>query len=104
VNAEGILIVGGYGVVGRRIAAELAPDYPDRVIAAGRNPARAEEIAASIGHGVRGRKIDIAVPPSVAAGLSGRDQLPLRRSAGTPAVPRPPTGCTAGLPMARKPL
>ena len=31
-NAQGILIVGGYGVVGRRIAAELASDYPARVI------------------------------------------------------------------------
>jgi saccharopine dehydrogenase-like NADP-dependent oxidoreductase len=36
VNAQGILIVGGYGVVGGRIAAELAPDYPDRVAIAGR--------------------------------------------------------------------
>jgi saccharopine dehydrogenase (NAD+, L-lysine forming) len=66
-----ILIVGGYGVVGRRIANELAPEYPDRIVVAGRNPARAAEIARAIGHGARGRRIDIAVPSSIAAALTG---------------------------------
>jgi hypothetical protein len=33
-NDEAILIAGGYGVVGGRIAAELALDYPGRVIVA----------------------------------------------------------------------
>ncbi len=70
-NSQGILIVGGYGVVGRRIAAELAPDYPDRVIVGGRNLARAEEVATAIGHRVRGRRIDIAVPSSIEAALEG---------------------------------
>jgi saccharopine dehydrogenase-like NADP-dependent oxidoreductase len=70
-NAQGILIVGGYGVVGRRIAAELAPDYPDRVIVGGRKLARAEETATAIGRGVRGRKIDISVPSSIKAALEG---------------------------------
>src|SRR5215212_8093762 len=68
---QDILIVGGYGVVGQRIAAELGPDYPDRVVLAGRNPVRADEAAAAIGHGVRGKKIDIAVPSSIAAALEG---------------------------------
>jgi saccharopine dehydrogenase (NAD+, L-lysine-forming) len=67
--AQGILIVGGYGVVGRRIAAQLAPDFPDRVLVGGRNLARAQEIAAEIGHGARGRRIDIAEPSSIAAAL-----------------------------------
>ena len=44
-NSQGILIVGGYGVVGRRIATELAADYPGRVVIGGRNLARADEIA-----------------------------------------------------------
>jgi hypothetical protein len=48
-STQEILIVGGYGVVGRRIANELAADYPDRVVVAGRNPARAVEIARAIG-------------------------------------------------------
>jgi saccharopine dehydrogenase (NAD+, L-lysine-forming) len=70
-NNQDILIVGGYGVVGRRIAAELGPDYPGRVVVAGRSQARADEAAAAIGHGVRGRSIDIAVPSSIAAALNG---------------------------------
>src|SRR6266567_2673508 len=68
-KAPGILIVGGYGVVGRRIAAELAPDYPERVVVAGRNPAQADKVAAAIGHGARGRVIDTAAPSSIAAAL-----------------------------------
>ena len=68
-SAEDILIVGGYGVVGRRIAAELAPDYPGRVVVGGRSVARAETLALEVGHGVRGRSIDIAEPVSIAAAI-----------------------------------
>ena len=32
-----ILVIGGYGHVGRAISSELAHFFPDRVIAAGRN-------------------------------------------------------------------
>jgi saccharopine dehydrogenase (NAD+, L-lysine-forming) len=71
VDSQGILIVGGYGVVGRRIATELAADYPGRVVIGGRNPALADQIARTIGHGVRGCKIDIALPPFIAAALEG---------------------------------
>ncbi|MGY2902191.1 saccharopine dehydrogenase NADP-binding domain-containing protein [Bradyrhizobium sp. URHC0002] len=66
-----ILIAGGYGVVGRRIAAELGPDYPGRVLVAGRRQALAGEAAAAIGHGARGRSIDVTVPSSIAAALEG---------------------------------
>jgi len=66
---QGILIAGGYGVVGRRIAAELAPDY--QVIVAGRHLVQAEAAAAAIGHGVRGRELDVTVEASVAAALEG---------------------------------
>ncbi len=45
---------GGYGVVGSRIAADLAPDYPGRVVVAGRNAERASATAAAIGHGYAG--------------------------------------------------
>jgi saccharopine dehydrogenase (NAD+, L-lysine forming) len=68
-GGQAILIAGGYGVVGRRIAADLAADYPDRVVIAGRNPERANATAAAIGHGVRGRPLDITVPSSIAAAL-----------------------------------
>jgi short subunit dehydrogenase-like uncharacterized protein len=70
-NDQDILIVGGYGVVGRRIASELGPEYPNRVIVAGRHPARADKIAAAIGHGTRGRSIEIAEPSSIASALEG---------------------------------
>ena len=68
-SAQGILIAGGYGVVGRRIAAELAPEYRDQVIVAGRNLDRANTTATAIGHGVCGRVVDVNVPSSIAAAL-----------------------------------
>ena len=67
----GILITGGYGTVGRRIAEDLAPDYPDRVVVAGRSDERAAGLAAELGHGVRGRRIDVGDPHSVEAALEG---------------------------------
>jgi saccharopine dehydrogenase-like NADP-dependent oxidoreductase len=70
-NNQDILIAGGYGIVGRRIAAELGPDYAGRIVVAGRSQARANEAAAAIGHGVRGRCIDITTPSSIAAALAG---------------------------------
>ena len=66
---QGILIAGGYGVVGQRIAAELAPDY--QVIVAGRHLEHAKATAAAIGHGVRGREIDVTAEASIAAALEG---------------------------------
>jgi saccharopine dehydrogenase-like NADP-dependent oxidoreductase len=71
VNTSGVLIVGGYGVVGQRIAAELAPEYPGHVVIAGRNETRAHEVANMIGHGARGRKIDITTSTSIADALRG---------------------------------
>ena len=69
-SGNDILIVGGYGVVGRRIAADLAPDYPDRVVLAGRDLTRAHEVASAMGHGVRGGQIDVLDPGSIAAALN----------------------------------
>jgi hypothetical protein len=62
-----ILIAGGYGVVGQRIAAALAPDYP--VIVAGRHLEQAKATAAAIGRGVCGRVLDVTVEASIAAAL-----------------------------------
>ena len=70
-NDQGILIAGGYGVVGRRIAADLVPDFPGRIIIAGRSLAHANETATTIGHGARGRQLDISAPDSVANALMG---------------------------------
>jgi saccharopine dehydrogenase-like NADP-dependent oxidoreductase len=69
VTEQCILIAGGYGVVGQRIAAVLAPDYP--VIVAGRHLEHAKATAAAIGHGVRSRLIDVTVEASIAAALEG---------------------------------
>ena len=64
-----VLIAGGYGIVGRRIAAELSPDY--EVIVAGRHLQRAEETAAAIGHHACGRALDVADDASITAALDG---------------------------------
>jgi saccharopine dehydrogenase-like NADP-dependent oxidoreductase len=69
VRTGSILIVGGYGVVGSRIAADLAPDFPDRVIVAGRHRNRADAAAAAIGHGARGQRIDVTDASSTAQAL-----------------------------------
>lgn len=66
---QGILIAGGYGVVGQRIAADLAPDYP--VIVAGRRLGLAKATAAAIGYGASGRELDVTVDASIAAALEG---------------------------------
>ncbi|HXV25913.1 MAG TPA: saccharopine dehydrogenase NADP-binding domain-containing protein [Alphaproteobacteria bacterium] len=54
-----ILIIGGYGKVGRSIAERLAPLFPGRVIVAGRSLDKAKAAAAGIGHGAEGRAVDI---------------------------------------------
>src|SRR5215211_4594052 len=68
---EDILIVDGYGVVGQRIADDLAPDYPGRVVIAGRSLGRARQLASELGHGVRGRRLDVTDPQSIETALSG---------------------------------
>ena len=68
-TGRGILIAGGYGVVGRRIAAQLAADY--EVIVAGRHLDQAVAAAAAIGHGTCGREIDVNAEGSIASALEG---------------------------------
>src|SRR5215207_5327645 len=66
-----ILIIGGYRTIGRRVAADLAPDYPGRVVVAGRSAERAAQFAAELMYGVRGRRVDVGEPLSVEAALEG---------------------------------
>jgi saccharopine dehydrogenase-like NADP-dependent oxidoreductase len=66
-----LLITRGYGTVGRRGAADLAADYPGRLVVAGRSAAKARQLAAEIGYGARGRRIDVGDPASVEAALEG---------------------------------
>ena len=67
--APNILIAGGYGVVGGRIAKLLAAAHADRVILAGRSLERARAAARDIGPGVRARAIDINDPAAIARAL-----------------------------------
>ncbi len=66
-----ILLVGGYGVVGRRIAAHLAPRFPGRVLIAGRDEQRAEAFCLELGHGARSRRMDVDVASSIGPALDG---------------------------------
>ena len=66
-----VLVVGGYGVVGRRIAAQLAPRFPGRVLIAGRDEQRAEALCRELGHGTRTRRIDVEDAASVGPALDG---------------------------------
>jgi saccharopine dehydrogenase-like NADP-dependent oxidoreductase len=60
-SAGDILIVGGYGQVGLRIATQLETAYPHRVVVAGRHPERAAW--------ARVRRIDVDNPASIEAAL-----------------------------------
>lgn len=56
---DDILIVGGYGAVGRVIATQLGTAYPGRVIAAGRSLAKAEALAHESGGKIRPLQFDL---------------------------------------------
>ena len=68
-----ILIVGGYGDVGKRISAELAPSYPGRVVVAGRTLASGIEAASAIGFGTRARLIDTSTASAIGSALDGAE-------------------------------
>ncbi|GGX68344.1 saccharopine dehydrogenase NADP-binding domain-containing protein [Saccharospirillum salsuginis] len=63
-QADDILIVGGYGSVGRHLAAWLAPVFPDRLVIAGRRLDAARAAAQAVGYGCRARALDLAQPPA----------------------------------------
>jgi hypothetical protein len=50
-----ILITGGYGTVGRRVAPYLAPEHPGRLVVAGRSAEKAGQLVVELGYGVRGK-------------------------------------------------
>jgi saccharopine dehydrogenase-like NADP-dependent oxidoreductase len=66
-----ILITGGYGTIGRRVAADLAPDYAGRVVEAGRSAEKAVQLGAELEHGVRGRRVDVSDLHLAEAALEG---------------------------------
>jgi NAD(P)-dependent dehydrogenase (short-subunit alcohol dehydrogenase family) len=65
-----VLVVGGTGGIGR----EVARHYVDRghpTVITGRDPARAAEIASSLGDGASGLGFDLAEPEKIAGALEG---------------------------------
>ncbi len=68
-SAPKILIVGGYGSVGYRIAKLLAPDFRARITIAGRNLRKAEDLARTLGHDSQARMIDVNDSRSYTAAL-----------------------------------
>lgn len=66
-----IVIVGGYGAVGRVAAHTLTSWYPERVIVAGRDPARARELVRS-GDAAQAIRVDATDPGDVARVLDER--------------------------------
>lgn len=67
--ADGILIIGGYGAVGTVIASQLARQYGEQVIIAGRNATRAATLASELQ--VRWRVVDVANPLDYEAVFEG---------------------------------
>ena len=64
-------MVGGYGVVGRRIAAHLAPWFPGRVVVAGRDEQKAGALCRKLGEGSRPRRVDLNDRASIDSALEG---------------------------------
>lgn len=69
--AGDILIVGGYGAVGRVIAAELAEDFPGQVVVAGRSHEKATALAQKFDGKIRPLQLDIFNTDQTAQILDG---------------------------------
>lgn len=65
-----VLIVGGTQGLGREVARHYHSQGAD-VIVTGRDPDRAEAVAAELGEGVTGLGFDLAVPETIAEALAG---------------------------------
>lgn len=71
-----MLVVGGYGQVGRVISNTLSKHFPGLVVAVGRNRLKAEELARASGGNVLPMALDIFDPAlNIDTALSGVDQV-----------------------------
>jgi NAD(P)-dependent dehydrogenase (short-subunit alcohol dehydrogenase family) len=70
VGPRTIVVIGGTSGIGLELAREIV-EQGDRVILSGRDRARAEGIAASIGDAATGIAVDLSDPASIAESLSG---------------------------------
>lgn len=71
VSGNRVLIVGGYGNDGQRIARLLADDLGDRLLIGGRRLRNAARFAATLLSGATARRVDINDPASYASALEG---------------------------------
>ena len=70
-----ILVVSGYGHVGRGVVETLAPEFPGSVVVAGRDARKAEAYSHDFGGKVAWRTLDLARPASWSAALDGADTV-----------------------------
>src|SRR3712207_8858841 len=66
-----IVVVGGYGAVGRTVCTELAARFPGRVFAAGRNIEKASSFSQETKGRVLPLRLDITDPSTTANVLDG---------------------------------
>ena len=67
-----ILIVGGYGSVGRFISTALGDRFPGQVVVAGRNLQKAQDFASETNNKVIPAKLDISSMDEVGASLDDK--------------------------------
>lgn len=70
-RAGQVLIVGGYGHVGRAVVVTLKCRFPGKVIVAGRSSEKAETYARALGNDIAWRKVDLTRPASWPSALDG---------------------------------
>lgn len=68
---DNVVVVGGYGAVGRTVCTELAQRFPGRVFAAGRNMRKAEAFSEETGGRVLPLKLDMTDLSDAAKALDG---------------------------------
>ena len=83
-----IVVVGGYGAVGRVAARALAGRFPGQVVVAGRTSTRAEALAAGSGGDLVPVRLDVTDPVELARVLEGTDVLLMCADRGNAAVAR----------------
>ncbi|MDG4830152.1 saccharopine dehydrogenase NADP-binding domain-containing protein [Solwaraspora sp. WMMD1047] len=83
-----IVVLGGYGAVGRAVARTLAPTLPGRIVVAGRDPRRADAFVAQHPDALVARRVDARDPGDVAAVLTGARVLVMCLESGNEQVAR----------------
>ena len=70
-----IVVVGGYGAVGRVAARTLAGWFPGQVVVAGRDPGRAEAVARSMPGALAAQQLDVTREDDVRRALQGASMV-----------------------------